>query len=83
MLYNIKYNANKQYGEVEPNRCAPIFTIGFTIAELNYSDSVSLEVEGFTKAKAKALIKAKVKAHLAEQPEVEEYTEEISVINTK
>ena len=77
MLYNIKYNANKQYGEVEPNRCAPIYVINFTIVELGYSDSVSLPVEGFTKAKAKTLIKAKVKTHIAELPNVEEYKEEI------
>ena len=77
MLYNIQYKKTKQYGEVEPNRCAWSYVISFTITEIDYSDSVSLEVEGFIKAKAKALIKAKVKTYLAELPEVEEYQEEI------
>ena len=77
MLYNIKYNAKKQYGEVEPNRCAWSYVINFNITELGYSDSVSLEVDGFTKPKAKALIKEKVKTHLAELANVEEYTETI------
>ena len=78
MQYTIKFKTNKQYGEVEPNRYAWSYVISFTITELNYSDSVSLEVDGFTKAKAKALIKAKVKAHIAELTDVEEYQEEIS-----
>lgn len=77
MLYNIKYSANKQYGEVEPNRCAPIYVISFTVIELNYSDLISLEVDEFTKLKAKAMIKEKIKAHLAELAKQEEYQENI------
>ncbi len=82
MLYNIKYNATKQYGEVEPNRCAWSYIISFTVVELGYTDTVSLPVEGFTKLKAKAAVKAKIKDFLTKKAEEEEagqeeYTEEI------
>ncbi len=77
MQYNIKFKINKQYSEVESNRCAWSYVVSFTVAELNYSDSVSLEVDGFTRAKTKALIKDKIKAHLAELSDVEEYQENI------
>lgn len=77
MLYNIKFKVSEQYGELEPNRCGWSKIVNFSVAELGYQDFISIPVDKFTKAKAKAMIKEKIKVYLAKLAEQEEYQEEI------
>lgn len=82
MLYTIKIKENpRQYIEQEPNRCGWNRVFNFEVKELGYQDSISISAEGFTKLKARKMIRAKIKGFLAEKAKEktsqEEYTEEI------
>lgn len=82
MLYTIKIKENpRQYVEQEPNRCGWSRVFSFDVKEIGYQDTISISTEGFTKLKAKKMIRAKIKGFLAEkvkeEKNQEEYTEKI------
>ena len=59
--------------ETKSNYHEPVVIISFAVKELGYSDSVELAKAEFTKKKAKALVKEKIKLFLAKQTGQEEY----------
>ena len=78
MLYTVKtFNKGMISKKVNETDERQFITLPFTVIELGLSDNIVLRKEDFTIAKAKAQVKAKIKAELARLAEYKEFTIEI------
>ena len=78
MLYTVKtFNKGMISKKVNETDERQFITLPFTVVELGLSDNIVLRKEEFTIAKAKAQVKAKIKAELARLAECKEYQIEV------
>ena len=78
MLYTIKLGDKSQISaKVSEHVEMQHINIPFVVKELGYSDNIILLLDDYSKTKAKALIKDKIKEYLVKVAEQEEYTLEI------
>ena len=75
MTYTVKtFNQSKVLQEESKNKFIWFVSLPFTVAELNYSDSILLPEVDFNLVNAKAQVVAKIQAELAKLAEHKEWS---------